>query len=70
MYITILELFILTISLTLILYTIIYIINKTRETKKELHKTHKENKKYLENKHNDFITCYVISQLRENDNAR
>ena len=64
MHITILELFIMTLVLTMLIYSIIYVIEKANETKRFLHKTHKENKKYLENKHNDFITCYVISQLK------
>lgn len=64
MYITILELFIIGLTLTALLYTIIYVIEKSIKTKRFLHEIHKENKKYLENKHNDFITCYVISQLK------
>lgn len=64
MYVTILELFIMGLVLTTLLYTIIDVVEKSIKTKRFLHKIHKENKKYLENKHNDFITCYVISQLK------
>lgn len=64
MYITILELFIMGLVLTILLYSIIYVVEKSNENKRVLHKIHKENKKYLESKHNDFITCYAISQLK------
>lgn len=64
MYVTILELFIMGLVLTTLLYTIIDVVEKSIKTKRFLHKIHKENKKYLENKHNDFITCYLISQLK------